>query len=217
MKNKPDVLYRFFGNENHAQDFLRGKIRLSTLYACRTLENKIARDENEGAVFMKVDSFTTTGVDKKDNQILRNLGIGIQDHSGGVGGQIKLINIRAIQNMNAHVLCFTKSISDYIIENFGKYGVQIIDPYEFLLRVHFELRRIDPNYLGNDSQPVIYNDNNINFKEPDSIQLLGFSKNREKFELENEYRLLFGNRKEIEPKFIEIGNITDIASYIEIR
>ncbi|HDK9887549.1 TPA: hypothetical protein PVT12_005421 [Klebsiella pneumoniae] len=47
-ENLPKKLYRFFEKEEYANEFINGRLRISTLETCRNHKNEAQGDRNEG-------------------------------------------------------------------------------------------------------------------------------------------------------------------------
>lgn len=120
LEEQQSPIYRFFSKEKYAKDFITGKIRLSTLHSCRTLENLKARDENEGIIhpivsekFIK-DSNSKDDIDfLSDLKMTRAINIGLNCKNI----TIKNVSTRSMSMQNAFVLCTSNNISDYLIKN----------------------------------------------------------------------------------------------------
>jgi len=213
----PKTLYRFFSNEQYANDFINGKIRLSTLKSCTEIEIHKGGDDLEGKMKIHIDNHVFQVSSDTDKKLLQNATVVIRKSSPESKMQIRMVNCTTNYKIDANVLCFTKEPSEYILKTFGQFGVQLNNPEIFLERVHKCLKESDPNYLGYRFNHVHYNDNSANYLDMDALDQLGFSKRKEIFEMENEFRFLFGSKALMEVKFINIGSISDIASLVNFQ
>lgn len=142
LESRQLPVYRFFSKEKYAMDFMEGKVRLSTLYSCRILENLKARDESEGRIEIVVSKklIKDSNTDE-DNEFISDLKMrGVEIGADCIN--LTLTNFRggSINMTDAYVLCTSKEISDYLIENFGKHCVKIYYPHLLSYYLHLRMR-----------------------------------------------------------------------------
>jgi len=201
--------YRFFDNSKYVEDFLNGRIRLSTLDHCRKLENSAARDENEGKLTISVLDYNHSY-----GEVNKTVAQNISPFFKIVENNIRIKNINLMYELkDAHVLCFSKEDSKYIKRVFGRHGLIVYDIHELKRRIESVLIRYDLFYDGDKLGDVIYNDQIHDVYTNNALNDLGFCKNK-KFIRENEFRMLFLSKLPVKIEFIEIGNIRDIARKI---
>lgn len=206
----PKVLYRFFSKEQHTDDFVNGRIRLSTLNACRTLENINGRDENEGSYSLGIYG---AHIHNKNPEIdvLRTNMHSIFDF--GDNPNLQISNIHLLSTIdNAHVLCFSTVPSEYIVKNFGKFCVIINNPMRlFNLIIDFQ-RKNDRFFISPKFGHIRYDNQKGSIYDSNAWSRLGFSKSKKRFVNEREYRLLLLNHIYVQPDFIDIGDLSGIVS-----
>jgi hypothetical protein len=133
--NTINKIYRYFDEEEYAEQFLAGNFRLSTLNKCRAYENKMQGDKDEGKIIYY--SGYVGGTDKDTNiiEIGKRLGFPTRPNDGK-----SIVNMsrnkRETVIDDAFLLCTSTIFSPNQFENdFGKYCVEIIDPSFFLKKV----------------------------------------------------------------------------------
>src|ERR1700728_4968112 len=99
------TLYRTFPKAEYADDFMNGKIFISTLKRCREIEDGIGGDFGEGSV-----TYHSGSVDGSDPAalrfILRRAGL------PGIGGNVNFYNNTSFDRVpNAFILCLTRRLA----------------------------------------------------------------------------------------------------------
>ncbi len=202
------TIYRFFSDKKYAEDFLKGRIRLSTLEDCRKLEEDRGGDPLDGFLTTNVKNLTINWNDEHSKIILKNIpSINMETSSN-----IRFVDFNFNTVLNAHVLCFTKKDSGYVKSIFGKHGVVIHRPRELYSKICKIMADYDLFFKGAKAGSVVYEGHSHSVYEDNSIQKLGFTKRKSIFENEKEFRMVFFSSLPVKPEFIEVGDIRDIAT-----
>lgn len=218
----PDLLFRNFGHEEHAQEFIGGQLRLKTLSYYRRLESKGDHrgDQGDGTI-----------VDPMDGKTLK-----IQDPKTGVWHPIKItsgeMKVSAKYPETILISCYSVVPT---AARYGSFQVEISDVREFIARIG---SGADCHRLG--WGQVEYSDR---FDLPFDLNVVCDSARlwrckRTRFADDKEFRLMVGfNTAGMHSKFVEemgsqsslpefadafslklhIGDISDIASFRRIR
>ncbi|HDO6740635.1 hypothetical protein VSR89_22390 [Klebsiella pneumoniae] len=127
QKKLPTKLYRFFDNESYANDFVDGKLRVSTLETCRNHENKAQGDPEEGYSRHYINR-----IDSSDPQF----------QEIAMRGGCHFVNCADITIENhtnttifedAYILCTTTKCNPAdFTEDFGRFCVEITNPYKMM-------------------------------------------------------------------------------------
>ena len=196
----PKVLYRFFTNEEYANAFVAGKVRIITLKNCRNLEYGRG-DAGEGIHTYNSGSISGDGKDPALREVARRSLIHFSEGSR----DIALGNNTVIwQHPDAWVLCTTEQFGNVGLERFGRYGVQINSSEEFFKHVSValhEMHGIRDGTLGR----IRYSTREYQSLEPE-LGPIGFVKPPEPFAPEMEVRMLWSPRdrhERLEPVVIE--------------
>lgn len=145
--SKPNTtrkIYRYFKDEFYAEQFLRGKFRISTLKRCREHENPLQGDKYE-ANFV-YDSGFVSGTDKDPIVIETAKRLGFDTSFGNGNSHFSFIGCKGITGLyDAYVFC-TSTLFDpvYFEKDFGPYCVEIIDPGFFGQKVSETIHLISP-------------------------------------------------------------------------
>jgi len=205
--NAHGSLYRVFENEEYADKFYDGHIRVSTLEHCRNLENKLARDKKEGIAvvgFKNLDSDEGMPHNNTFNPI------------ANPQPSLPLVHLgnNTVKLENAYVVCLSTKYNKYMETVYGKYCIEINKPAAFFYLLNAVMRNLE---LIVDIQPgpIIYDDSVfLNLKNMTTIMGVGFYK-EEKFAKENEYRVrLLPLLPDIEPVLIEIVNMRNLCKKV---
>lgn len=136
---KSAFLYRCFPEKEYANDFVKGRIYISTFEACRRYENDWQGDPGEGTLTHVVDQLRGNSGDQKFERVASSLGIEIGPGctgvrvSGSVGHRIE----------NAYVLCLTENPpTEEMREKFGRFCVRINSPLPFFNAVSAEMSKV---------------------------------------------------------------------------
>lgn len=217
LEEQQSPIYRFFSKEKYAKDFIKGKIRISTLYSCRELENLKARDKNEGIInpiiSEKVIKDSNSGKDidfLSDLRMTRAINIG----SNCKNITLKNITTGSMSMQNVFVLCTSNNISDYLIKNYGKFCVQINHPLLLAYYLHLRMRnKMNSSYFR--SEKVNYGNQIVDLAKSKINNRIGFEKEN-RFSSEDEFRSIFyPNKTNIYPYFEMVPEISNICEYIE--
>lgn len=132
--NGPTKVYRYFKDELHAEDFLRGKVRISTLNRCREYENLMQGDKHEASLLYYSGNVGGIGNDPDVIEVASRLGM---DVNFSDNTWVSIHGTTGISSLeNAYVFCTsTKFSPEKFKHDFGDYCVQIIDPDYFLKKL----------------------------------------------------------------------------------
>jgi hypothetical protein len=125
-------VYRFFNESKHAEDFVRGKIWISTLETCRKYEDPRQGDPGEGSIIYHSGSYENHPADDAVLiEVARRSGVGIRNLSGDITFSN---NVSRHVIPDALVLCATTHYDPEVFPDvFGKYCVEIRDPNAFFM------------------------------------------------------------------------------------
>jgi hypothetical protein len=200
-------LYRVFNEREHADKFYNRQVRVSTLEHCRNLENKQARDRNEGVAVVGMES---SGQDTVTENVFRNSSydtLSIQQP------ELPLVHLgnNTLKLENAYVICLSTAYNTYMKKVFGEFCIKIKNPAAFFYLLDVVMRRLE---LIADIQPgpIIYDSRVfLNLNVMSTLMGIGFYK-EEKYAGENEYRVrLLPLMQDIEPIVVEILNMNNIC------
>lgn len=214
---KTPPVYRFLSKKEYVEDFVQGKIRLSTLGHCRIMENEYARDEDEGKINPFISSKTVKNTNSVEDKAflddLRSLGgFDFEDCTN-----IRLDNVQFGPSFlpDAFVLCASNEINDHAIQTFGKYCVKIHYPHLFGYYVYLHLRSLDISYAFK-CEKVSYGNQEVDFANKAIHSRVGFEK-VQRFEPEDEFRFLFfTDTNNVEPQFIQVPEVNKICEIIQL-
>lgn len=204
-KNGP--IYRTLSKSSYKESFLNGQLRISTLDACRNLENETAKDINEGKLIAHISNLhiDNTNNNQHFNNLdnLKKMGIHIENSSNI---QVSNINSHMILD-DAYVLCFSTEITKYHNANYGKYTICINYPNVFAYIVYENIRHIHKIFEYK-CQVVNYGNQKADIVNSLISEHLGFHKTI-KFEPEKEFRMLFkSDSYNLSPFIISIPEIS---------
>ncbi len=135
-------VYRYFTELAHAEDFVRGKIRFSTLERCRTIEDTARRDAFDGQA-----AYTQSGMEIPQKAA---------HHFPDPRGRRMLIERSTVAVIfDAGVLCLTAVLSKRFAEKFGPHIVQVNDKRALVEAVR-EARSDFGQVAGADARWVTY-------------------------------------------------------------
>jgi hypothetical protein len=111
-------IYRFLGEPGFARDLQMGKVRISTLSRCRTIEDAGRQDAGEGSKVHNTRRVLGNGDDPALQGLLRRHGI--LDVTFNIQAEVRV--------EHAFVLCFTERNDSFARARFGKCGVEFSEP-----------------------------------------------------------------------------------------
>lgn len=153
----PRILYRFLDAPQFADEFVAGRVRVSTLSACRACEDAERGDSGEGQLlYQPGDLFIPHAGQAHADQVemARRLGIRIGPHATNtrIEGCIADYSLD-----DGYLLCFTESFNPDMKKNFGNACVAITDIPAFFDAITKEFLRVDPRLLKPIAGRVVYN------------------------------------------------------------
>lgn len=180
---KLKTVYRYMDDKKNLESFLEGKIRISTLGACRAYENQEKGDCDEGKEVYRVSQMTDE--DPNFHKKANKLGMSFEACYGTT-----ITNCRSETYLpNGFVLCATARRDDEkFSKDFGEFCLKINDGERFFQLVSRAIRE-KYDLLGGHHEKVIYNPQ---YYEDDELPpgKIGFVK-RPKYEWQEEYRFLW--------------------------
>jgi hypothetical protein len=153
-QTSPEPVYRYFHDEQHAEDFSRGRrVRISSLSACRVAEG-YSGDSDEASMTYHghIDDGSTS--DWAVREILQRSSIGADP---GITLRNITTNITYVY-ADAYLLCCTRERNAEAADRFGRFCVRINYPRVFAKMVHARLQDLLPlgHALRCRLSPVIY-------------------------------------------------------------
>lgn len=136
LKNLPSKLYRFFDKKEYAEDFVNGKLRVSTLETCRNHENKAQGDAQEGYMFNYIREIHSSH--PRFQVISNKSGICM------IGSDNCVIKNSTYKECieDAYLLCTTTQCRpEDFTDDFGDYCVEITDPLKMMEMITQTLHR----------------------------------------------------------------------------
>ena len=129
-------IYRFLGQEEHADGLCAGRILISTLGSCRAYENERRGDRDEGALTYTINSHG--GSDDRDFvEMAARAGILVDG-----ARNITLVGTHTEVYPDAYVLCTTVRYSPrHMVNDYGNFCVEITDAIEFGILIDRALNR----------------------------------------------------------------------------
>jgi hypothetical protein len=182
--NWPMSIYRYFPEEKYAEDFVNGRLKITTLHSCRYHEDSARRDELEGVKFSTINVVTNDL--QESAEAMSIMGI----DGGGATGFYAYDNISIRYAPDGFLLCSSLELSDRLAEKMGRHCVQILNPEAFTFELTEALCHSVRHGLRVCCGPVIYDAEELNFQNrADWLgRPPGFTKRRDYSE-ESEFRL----------------------------
>lgn len=139
--NIPARVYRFFKEEKYANALAAGEVYLSTLDTCRKYEDSLQGDPGEAEHTYHCAKIEGVTANPSIIKIAQRLGIDFQHKNNEK--RVVLENCTSIFRIpDAFVLCTTTVFAPEMLgETFGKYCVEISNPFLFSDVVMVELRK----------------------------------------------------------------------------
>jgi hypothetical protein len=182
----PVSLYRYFGRPEWADDFVRGRLKVTTLEECRRHEDATRRDPREGHTFERIDNVATNDPTEAAEALammnIRSRVCGLYAHG----------NVAERRLDDAMVLCFSLEFSDELATHMGQYCVEVIRTEAFFRGLTDALARHGQVVLDGTADRVYYDAHDLNFQNRHARagRTLGFTKTPN-FSREMEYRMLW--------------------------
>jgi hypothetical protein len=182
----PVSLYRYFGRPEWADDFVRGRLKVSTLQECRRHEDATRRDPREGITFERIDNVATNDP-AEAAEVLAMMNI-----RANVRGLYAHGNVVERRLDDAMVLCFSLEYSDQLASHMGQYCVEVIRTEAFFRGLTDALARHGQVILDGTADRVYYDAHDLNAQNRHlrADRAPGFTKTPD-FSLEKEYRMLW--------------------------
>lgn len=183
IQHEKKVVYRYMHEEKYINMFAEGKIKVSTLEACRNYDNQEQGDREEAK-----ETFVVTHMTDQDpnfHKKANKLGMSFEACSN-----ITITNCTSINHLpDGFVICTTaRRDDDKFSKDFGGFCVKINDVNQFFALISKEIEK-QFQLLNADHKRVVYREQNYKDDElpPGKI---GFVK-RPKYEWQEEYRFLW--------------------------
>jgi hypothetical protein len=181
----PKKVYRFFKEKSHAEDFIKGNVRLSTFKACRNYEN-----EEQGDKFEASRVNVIKNIQGPYDSVIKS---GFSNTNGtpinlGKDARIENLTIQEVIR-DGYLFCTTLDYNPQLMEkDFGKYCVEISDPENFLKLIADKMRTLKKMYQIGMCNILYTTHEYANQNVPDF--LVPFYK-LERYKQQKEYRFLF--------------------------
>lgn len=179
----PLTVYKYFTETAHAELFLAGSVRITTLSYCRSCEDPARADENEAIHVYNTGTITGDSDNLALVERARRAGIKI---GAGVKGVVLSNNIGEQVLKDAYVLCTTEEPG---ATHFGAYCVEIQNPSNLLDPLTRAIEAHAAGVRGHFGR-VIYTSRRTTEDEPEPGPL-GFVKPADRFGHEKEVRYLW--------------------------
>lgn len=189
LTDAPGKVFRFFEKPEHAEDFAKGKIWISTLERCRQYEDPKQGDKDEATFTHYVDEVVITdGRETKNQMLAARMGIKIPSSPINLTVKNSIFYFRLPDGL---VLCTTlRYAPDTLSDNFGKHCVEISRPEEFFRTLTESLLSTYPMIEDAACGPISYTDrvSPVHNALPNQI---GFIKPSDPYADQEEYRMLW--------------------------
>ena len=144
--SKPTAInkvYRYFHEETHADAFMKGQVRVSTLNICRRYENPMQGDKDEACLLYYSQSTMGRGNDPKMQEVAKRLNMDIKL---GANSWVAMIGTSSrSEQEDAFIYCTSTQFDPSKFKSdFGEYCVQIIDTGYFLKKISEAIHCINP-------------------------------------------------------------------------
>jgi len=207
-------VYRFVCKAEYADDFANGRIRLSTLDACRAYEDPLQGDSGEGTRVHELNKpMSGSFEDKEFVETAARAGIRVGQ---GARVEIRGTNTVSFRLANSFVLCTTNHFEPELLsDTFGKYCVEISDAEAFGKLITGSLEsegfKIRQALAGN----VIYAPRHTYNHDRDNGPI-GFVKPADPYVTQQEFRFVFVPHEDvpISPMFVNIPSAKTLCRRI---
>src|SRR5579859_193830 len=123
-------LYRAFQERWQAEALAAGRVWITTLNACKKIEDSVRRDVGEGTLLYQSGDISGPADDPQVREVARRSGVGYAP--GALGGTMSLAgNLATTTHRDVYVLC----MSTERMTKFGPYCVRISQPMQFVLAI----------------------------------------------------------------------------------
>lgn len=208
-ENLPKKLYRFFEKEEYANEFINGRLRISTLETCRNHKNEAQGDRNEGYLRHHIKRIDSSH--PQFEKIAMRGGIYLENCTGVVIENN--INITIIDD--AYLLCTTtKYTPKDFNEDFGGFCVEITDPLKMVEMITHTLQ-INNNVTHCRYGKIFYSHRTFQQEEYPEVPIEFIKPDTDIYRSQNEYRFVwYTNKLPITPINIECGSFSQICKRI---
>lgn len=206
-------VYRFFDQAEYAEQFCKGKLRVSTLEACRGYENAEQGDKGEGVWQHTISDIHIPNAQDVDVSGLLYAGVRVDPSATNV----VIKNVSGGKKIeNAYVLCTTKLFNpDAFSTSFGKYCVEISNAQcfahavtEAIHKYHRDLKWVRADFGNVD---YIENRSGVDFEKP--ANHIAFLKPKNPYKSQEEFRFLWSlSEPHLDIRPLDL-NIPSIAKY----
>ncbi|MDD4690306.1 MAG: hypothetical protein PHE51_11260 [Eubacteriales bacterium] len=200
-----DLLLKF-GSEENMKKLLKGEVYLSTLKSFKESDDPERGDCCEGDIYIEHFDEENTSIFINDKEVkAKNIELSVSDClNQNVFCLYAVKNEDAVRNLkDGHLIIDTRDFDAFNKNDNGASCVAIQAIPEFLKRVENSIKQMGLKY---EIELVYYYENTYNGK------LTPFMK-RDRYSSQKEFRIWVKNTQN-EPLILNIGNISDIASFI---
>lgn len=204
-------IYRFFGNELHAAEFIEGRIRISTLEACRGYEDPRRGDKGEATWEYNSGDVRGSSQDPAVRYVAERSGILLGE--GSAKGEIFLSNNTTYTKIpDAFVLCFTMNNSaNFAAGTFGEHGVLLKNPPALFEKITKQISKEIP--LKRVAMGRVEYRERFQYSLQSDPRHIAFVKTPDQYADQVEYRMLWVPRSDagITPLIVNCGPIRSIS------
>ncbi|WP_416413754.1 hypothetical protein [Pantoea sp. App145] len=208
--NIPNKIYRFFDNENFANDFVKGNMRISTLGVCRANENKAQGDSKEGTMTYHINYISSE--EKNSEQILKRAGYRMK----GCVDCYVIDSFGEQEQKDSYILCTTMKFNpEDFKQDFGSYCIEITNPKKLMEIITRTLHKTKGITMCNYGR-VVYK-NRLTFQnECLEVPIELIKPDTDIYKMQNEFRFTwYTAESNISPIDIKCGDISDICKRIK--
>lgn len=204
-------VYRFFQKEEHADALVNGHIWLSTIERCRAYEDAEQGDKWEASLNVGLSMISGGGNDHDFVSSAKSIGVRVEPEAE----HMIITNSRSEYLVNdGYVLCATTHFSEEVRDKFGKYCVEIQNPFVFAELVSHHLS-IDENITYSYHGKINYGERTFVDRNPPSTHI-GFIKPPFPYAYQKEYRFLYipDENKNLKPRIVYCPLLENICRKI---
>lgn len=205
-------LFRGFTERWHAEDFLHGRIRISSLHAWRTTEDHARVDVQEGTTSLTIEDLAKARLSHQDVELLKRVGIEYP-----VGAEnIVMRNVSGVlKTPNAPGLSFSRADGEDIRQKMGEFWIRVTHPASLFDRLSVALQS---EYILRKAvaMPVLYRPRSIQQTEPDPGP--AYLIKPKAFAIEQEVRFVWftADASTVRPfTVVDVGELSDICALVD--
>ena len=213
----PRVLFRYFDKDEYCEDFLSGRIWITTIESCRRSENADRADREEASQTFRQEAPIWNAADPAQRAVMKRLGF-----SAPPGSRFLLQgNSSTVYHPDEYMLCLSKSLSRRLVEQFSpnaKRVVRINKPTALFEAIGEALHARDPLFHF-ECAPVLYERRPIADLDPTPLYAPWLMKPK-RYAHEKEIRVLWRpqmRRAALSAGFVEIENMDRYVQPVPLK